>query len=81
MWGRGAAGTDVANLYCMTLLMPDVAAHVHDVFGDVLDTPTGRTAQILAVARLLHRATLGDFPDLVDPLRRHVAPLLDTSRT
>lgn len=81
MWGRGPAGTDAANLYCMTLLVPEVAAEVHDVFADVLDTPTGRTAQILVTARLLHRAALGDFPDLVAPLRRHAAFLLDTTTT
>jgi hypothetical protein len=76
LWGRGPVGTDAATLYCYSLLVPEVARQVHEVFSDVLDTPAGRLAQIHVAARLLTRAEQ-DFPDLIDPLRRHVQPLLD----
>jgi hypothetical protein len=68
--------TDAATLYCYSLLVPEVARQVYEVFSDVLDTPAGRLAQIHVAARLLTRAEQ-DFPDLIDPLRRHVQPLLD----
>lgn len=74
-WGRGPAGLDPATLYCYSLLVPPIAARVREVFADMLNTPAGRTAQIAAAARLLVRATDGDFPDLVTPLRRHIATL------
>lgn len=61
MWGRLPAGTDAASLYCRALLVPDTARRVRDVFGDVLDSPAGRTAQLLCAANLITR---GEFPDL-----------------
>lgn len=72
MWGRLPVGMDAASLYCRTLLVPETAARVREVFADVLDTPAGRVAQLLAAASLLHR---GEFPDLDQPLRRHIRRL------
>lgn len=77
MWGTGPAGTDVAAIYCYSLLVPEVAARVRAEFADVLDTSTGRTAQLYVAARLLTRAP-HDFPELTEPLRRHIEQVRDT---
>lgn len=37
-WGLAPAGYDAATLYCHSLLIPKVAAQVHEQFADVLDT-------------------------------------------
>lgn len=78
LWGRGPVGTDAATLFCYSLLVPQVARRVHEVYADVLDTPAGRLAQLYVVARLLDRVDGGDHPDLAEPLARHAATLLDT---
>lgn len=72
MWGRGPAGTDAASLLLYSLLVPEVADRVHHTFADVLDTPAGRQAQLAVAARLLSRIAGGDYPELEEPLHRHV---------
>lgn len=64
-----------ATLLSYSLLVPDVAERVHHTFSDVLDTDTGRLAQLYAAARLLHRIDKGDHPDLAAPLRKHAKAL------
>ena len=76
MWGRGPEGTDAATLYCYSLLAPETAHRVHEVFADALDTPAGRRAQVYVAARLLTRAPQ-DYPDLAAPLRQHIDSMLD----
>lgn len=76
LWGRGPAGTDAATLYCYSLLVPAMARAVHRVFADVLDTTSGKVAQIAVAARILARAEQ-DYPDLADPLRWHADRLID----
>lgn len=75
MWGRGPAGTDAATLLLCSLLVPEVATRVHHTFADVLDTPHGRQAQLAVAARLRSRIAGGDFPELAEPLHRHVGDL------
>jgi hypothetical protein len=77
LWGRGPAGTDAASLLCHSLLAPEIAERVHTTFADVLDSSTGRVAQLYVVARLLRRIDGGDYPDLAGPLDRHARILLD----
>jgi hypothetical protein len=77
LWGRGPAGTDAASLLCHSLLVPAVAERVHATFADVLDTPTGRTAQRAVVARMLARVGGGDYPEMDKPLGRHAAVLAE----
>ncbi|WP_020500990.1 hypothetical protein [Sciscionella marina] len=78
LWGRGPAGLDAASLYCHSLLVPELARRVWEVFADLLGSPDGRTAQLAAGARMLRRITIsGDYPDLETPLRRHLAGLTD----
>lgn len=74
MWGVHPIGSDEAMLYLRSLLVPNVAERVHALFADVLDSPAGHAVQIRTAAALLHRAD--EHPDLVEPLRRHVRPLL-----
>lgn len=76
LWGRGPAGTDAATLLCYSLLVPEIAETVHTLFADVLDTPTGRVAQLYVVARLLRRIDGGDYPELAQPLTKHASKLL-----
>ncbi len=76
LWGRGPAGTDAATLLCHSLLVPEVAETVRTLFADVLDTPTGRVAQLYVVARLLRRIDGGDYPELAEPLGRVASSLL-----
>lgn len=75
-WGRGPAGLDAATLYCNSLLAPDTAKVVHTTFQGTLCSRSGHLAQLYAVARLLHRITLGDHPALEQPLRDLAASLL-----
>ncbi|MGI9003543.1 MAG: phosphotransferase [Pseudonocardia sp.] len=77
LWGRGPAGTDAATLLCHSLLVPEVVEAVRTLFADVLDTPTGRVAQLYVIARLLRRIDGGDYPDLAEPLGRLASHLLD----
>jgi thiamine kinase-like enzyme len=75
MWGQGPAGTDVATLYCYSLLNLDTS-HMHSEFTDILDSPDGTIAQLWVAARLLKRIrNSGDFPDLEAPLREHIKAL------
>ena len=67
-WRRAEAGLDAATLYCHSLLVPPVAAKVHEAFADALESPSGRLAQLSVIAHLLRRADGGDHPDLVLPL-------------
>lgn len=75
LWGRGPAGTDAASLLCHSLLVPSVAARVHETFADVLDSQDGRIAQRAVAARMLARVRHGDYPEIEQPLREHIARL------
>ncbi|SDH95558.1 hypothetical protein SAMN05421505_12813 [Sinosporangium album] len=76
-WGNAPAGYGAAMLYLHSLLVPATAAHVHGLFADLLDTPTGRLAQLSAAAHILDRASRsGDYPTLAAPVRAHVAWLI-----
>lgn len=69
-WGLAPYGYDIATLYCHSLLVPETAAKIRDRFTHVLDSPDGRRAQLLAIARMLSRTRMGDYTDLVVPLHR-----------
>jgi hypothetical protein len=77
LWGRGPAGLDVSSLLCHSLLVPAVVNRVRRTFADILDTDDGRIAQLVVAARMLGRITAGDYPELEQPLRRHVTTLTD----
>lgn len=76
-WGSAPAGYDAALLLCTSLLQPEIAERVHAVFADLLDTPAGQLAQLLAAAKLLGLVEYGDHPDLAIPLHRHARAVMD----
>lgn len=80
LWGRAPVGTDAATLYLFALLVPDTAAHLYDVFADVLDSPDGCIAQVGVAARILHRAQRGEFPDLADAVQLYMGDLFKRHR-
>jgi hypothetical protein len=69
-WGLAPYGYDIATLYCHSLLVPETAASIRHRFTHMLDSPDGRRAQLLAIARMLSRTRMGDYTDLVVPLHR-----------
>ncbi|MEB3371290.1 aminoglycoside phosphotransferase [Saccharopolyspora mangrovi] len=76
-WGRGPAGIDAATLLCCSLLNPDTYRDVRSAFADILDSPTGRVAQLYATARLLHRVEMDQRHDFADALWAHARALLN----
>lgn len=75
-WGRGPAGTDAASLLCYSLLVPEIVERVRSVFGDVLESESGRLAQLYVVSRLFRRIGMGDHPDLATALAAHAETLM-----
>jgi len=75
-WGRGLAGTDAATLLCYSLLVPEMVERIRSVFADVLESESGRLAQLYVVARLFRRMDKGDHPDLAGALSAHAETLL-----
>jgi aminoglycoside phosphotransferase (APT) family kinase protein len=76
-WGRGPAGTDAATLLHASVLAPATYRVVRSVFAEVLDSPTGRVAQLYAAARLLHRVEMDQRHTFAAALREGVSGLLD----
>ncbi|MGH2942086.1 MAG: aminoglycoside phosphotransferase [Solirubrobacteraceae bacterium] len=74
-WGTAPRGYDAATLYCASLTDPRLAARVHEQFGDLLDSPTGRIAQLAAAAKLLGLVEHGEHPELAAPLHAHAHAL------
>ncbi|GAB2862631.1 hypothetical protein GCM10027200_73910 [Lentzea nigeriaca] len=75
-WGRGPAGTDAATLLCYSLLVPEMVDRVRSVFGDVLESESGRLAQLYVTSRLFRRIDMGDHPDLATALTAHAETLM-----
>lgn len=69
-WGLAPYGYDIATLYCHSLLVPETAATIRHRFTHMLDSPDGRRAQLLTIARMHGRTRMGDYTDLVIPLHR-----------
>lgn len=74
-WGKAPVGMDAATLYCFSLLVPDMAKRVYQMFADILDSSEGRFAQLFVITRLLRRIDQGDFIELAGPLH-HLKKLL-----
>jgi len=56
-WCVAVTGYGAAYLYLTALQVPAVADRVHAVLADLLDTPTGRYAQLVAAALILRNLT------------------------
>ena len=85
-WCVAVTGYGAAYLYLTALEVPAVANRVRTALADMLDTPTGRYAQLVAAALILRNLTrlpdpggltvrLHDRTDtLPDCVRRGLAP-------
>jgi hypothetical protein len=68
-WGLAPAGYDAALLLAYSLLEPATAARIRAEFAGVLDSGSGRAAQLVVAAELLQSVSRGDHPELAGPLR------------
>jgi hypothetical protein len=76
-WGVAVTGFGAAWLYLTALGVPAVAARVRAALADVLDTPTGRYAQLVAAALIIRSLTrLPDPGGLAARLHCHTDTLL-----
>ena len=76
-WGVAVAGYGAAYLYLTALGTPAVADQVYRALADVLETPSGRYAQLVATAIILRNLTrLPDPGGLAARLHRHAHTLL-----
>jgi hypothetical protein len=56
-WGVAVTGYAAAYLYLTALEVPAIAARVHQALAGVLDTPSGRYAQLVAAALIIRNLT------------------------
>jgi hypothetical protein len=75
-WGLAPAGYDAATLHAHSLLVPGTAARVRAELADVLNTPDGRFAELVAISELLHGVARGDNIELAEQLHRQATHLL-----
>jgi hypothetical protein len=76
-WCHAVNGYGAAYLYLTALTVPAVAARIREALS-VLDTPSGRYAQLVAAAIILRNLTMLPDPDgLAAALHRHTSMLLD----
>jgi hypothetical protein len=76
-WCTAVAGYGAAYLYLTALEVPAVAARVYEALADVLDTPSGRYAQLVAAALIIRNLTrLPDPGGLAARLHDHTDTLL-----
>lgn len=76
-WGLAPTGYDAALLHSYSLLVPRVAVRVRGEFAEVLNTPVGRYAELVAITELLHTVARGDNLPLAEPLRQRATHLLE----
>ncbi|MFJ7180250.1 hypothetical protein ACIQXA_28530 [Streptomyces massasporeus] len=79
-WGIAPLGFDAATLHTYSLLVPEVSAQVREHLAPVLNTPTGRFAELVVVTQLLQTNSRGDNLELEGRLRHRAAELLDDLR-
>ena len=76
-WCVAVTGYGAAYLYLTALEVPAVAARVYEALADVLDTPTGRYAQLVAAALVIRNLTrLPDPGGLAARLHAYTGTLL-----
>lgn len=76
-WGLAVRGYGSAYLYLTALGVPEIAAKVHGALGDLLDSPSGLYAQLVAAAIIRRNLTrLPDEVGLARLLHRHTDGLL-----
>ena len=63
-WGRVPVGYDLGLLHACSLTSPTTAARIRREFAHVLDTPAGRTGELVALGQLLQACSRGVHPHL-----------------
>ncbi|WP_256178263.1 hypothetical protein [Kitasatospora aureofaciens] len=77
-WGVAPAGYDAALLHAYSLLVPDTATEVRRWLGHILDTSSGRFAELVVITELLQTVARGDNLELEGPLRARLACLTES---
>ncbi len=68
-WGKGPIGLDVSFLYFFSLLQPQLAEKIYNMFKEDLESRDGKISQLFACAELLRMIELhNDHPMLKEPL-------------
>ncbi|WP_163550665.1 hypothetical protein [Candidatus Frankia nodulisporulans] len=75
-WGVNVAGYGAARLYCTALGAPAVAAQLHTTFTDLLDSPSGRYALLVAAADILVAVAWYEDTAGLCPALHHLADTL-----
>jgi hypothetical protein len=76
-WCTAVTGYGAAYLYLTALEVPDVASRVHQALADVLESPSGRYAQLVAAALIIRNLTrLPDPGGLSARVHDHAGTLL-----
>jgi hypothetical protein len=76
-WGTAPAGFDAALLHAYALPVPDLARRVRTEFAGLLDTPSGRLAQLAVAAEIIQAADHDDAHSRLEPhVHRHLETLL-----
>ncbi|MET8697356.1 hypothetical protein ABZW10_00550 [Kitasatospora sp. NPDC004723] len=74
-WGQVPVGYDPGLLHANSLLVPEVAARIRAEFAPVLDTPTGRIGELVALAEMLQAVARGWYPELAPLLANRAVEL------
>ncbi|WP_211351865.1 phosphotransferase [Haloactinospora alba] len=76
-WGLAPTGYDAAMLHSYSLLLPSLAARIRHELAHLLNTSTGRFAELVTITELLHAAPhRDDLRALTQPLRQRADLLL-----
>ena len=79
-WGLAPTGYDAAMLHSYSLLVPSVAARIRTELVHILDTPTGRFAELVTITELLHISARSEETELRTPLLQRASHLLERAR-
>ncbi|MGW9556987.1 phosphotransferase [Nocardiopsis sp. NPDC055551] len=79
-WGLAPAGYDAAVLHAYALPRPETAKKVRNAFADVLNTPSGRLAQLVIAAEIIQAAERDTVHKRLEPdVRQHLTKMLAQS--
>jgi hypothetical protein len=71
-------GYDIGLLHAYTLAVSATAARIRREFAHILDTDSGRTGELVALAQLLQACARGVHPTLAPIIARHAEHLTGT---
>lgn len=68
-WGRVPVGYDAGILHAYSPRAPVTAHRVRTTFANILNTPAGRTGELVALAQLLQVISRGHHQDIAEAIR------------